>query len=189
MGCGQCLKWRETGRKRRPAVKVHVRVHLHLAARQFGIFRESFAFFSLILVCAAASILVLPLRKLLARQPSPYLSHRIAHLPQRRARETIFARKLFHRAHRRVASLNGKSRRCRAVLHRRMSNSTVPYYEAGARLASIHAWTRGNIANGLKPAPNTFAAQWKTGDGVGYQADAAMNCRDRHRVVGSDASG
>lgn len=113
MGCGQCLKWRETGRKRRPAVKVHVRVHLHLAARQFGNFRESFVFLQLgflCILCAAASISLLPLRQLLARQPSPCLSHRIAHLPQRRARETIFARKLFHRAHRRVASLNGQSR-------------------------------------------------------------------------------
>lgn len=53
------------------------------------------------------------------------------------------------------------------------NSSTVPLYTADPRLLAIHSWVRGNIADGLKPAPTQFQAQFTEGTGLAYYEGVA----------------
>ena len=54
-----------------------------------------------------------------------------------------------------------------------LNTTSVPLYAADPRLSAIHSWVRGNIADGLKPAPTQFQAQFTAGTGLAYYEGVA----------------
>ena len=63
------------------------------------------------------------------------------------------------------------------------ASTTVPYYTPDARLTWMHGWARGNIAAGLAPAPNEFAADWAEGAGRDYY-EGVLSLAAAYFVVG-----